>query len=776
MFRLSWPRWVTLRDWVTFGSTLLCFCWLLFVGIIAQSDNDKAPTPSIVSAIKQSKGQTIWISQSSNAEDFANELSNLFVTLYNTGRLSVVTDLHSDASTLEGVARQQHLLIGPIFPIGLESLICDLNASVCVRDRTDRRANGGDPLSSTIQGAVISRALLWNATPDTSLTLPDIKLERISKWTRLHKDLGDEIEHLVVKKYGGCESFDEMCKANILAYNRNLDATAFMPDWAGDISLPVVAARAQINVAGITVSEPSDNKSSSIGSLLDGGLAFFRQWDPHNFLLHGRVYKVDPTWAADSSFGKVINNVLLNQKAVIDNIGENIGSILLPKLFSTEAVSEQHQLIDKEFIEDRNRIRLQTAFPYDGLNKYPATIRGGNIAVFDGWVDKAHCALAAGRVNLEVSNLSSQAAKDEDAKCNMEEKPKENVDHGTHVVGIIASRGPDDVEYGMNPYAHVFAREVDFTDLGSTDLVTAQSASSDLAQQIANVRLTHNVDVVNLSWGYRKVTAGADPVESAIAENWSVLFVAAAGNDGDDKTNNCEIRPACLELPNVIAVAALGKHTEKPELLKKRDRLGTNFGRNVHIAAPGDDVLSTIAFGRYGRMSGTSQATPIVTAVASLLLVENPKLSPIEVKNRLIYCSDKSPELSGKLFGGVLNAECTLDGSDGRLSLVNEGDSPVRHGKFQLGQSVQAQNTVNGKKLTISISAIRGIQADDATGTATIFYNDDPERLDSPLLKEEHVKFIPDEAELSFVQKSGAIGQLTRVKLNQIAKYTSALR
>lgn len=43
---------------------------------------------------------------------------------------------------------------------------------------------------------------------------------------------------------------------------------------------------------------------------------------------------------------------------------------------------------------------------------------------------------------------------------------------------------------------------------------------------------------------------------------------------------------------------------------------------------------------------------------------------PIEVKNRLIYCSDMMQSLEEKLFsGGRINADCALDGDAGRLTL-----------------------------------------------------------------------------------------------------------
>ncbi len=41
--------------------------------------------------------------------------------------------------------------------------------------------------------------------------------------------------------------------------------------------------------------------------------------------------------------------------------------------------------------------------------------------------------------------------------------------------------------------------------------------------------------------------------------------------------------------------------------------------RNVHVAAPGLSILSTLPLGKFGTMSGTSQATAFVTGAAALL-------------------------------------------------------------------------------------------------------------------------------------------------------------
>ncbi|MBN9416298.1 MAG: S8 family serine peptidase [Candidatus Eremiobacteraeota bacterium] len=84
----------------------------------------------------------------------------------------------------------------------------------------------------------------------------------------------------------------------------------------------------------------------------------------------------------------------------------------------------------------------------------------------------------------------------------------------------------------------------------------------------------------------------------------------------------------------------------------------SNFGLDsVHVAAPGDKIYSTLPGNQYGFKSGTSMAAPGVTGVAALVVTEFPEISNQELKDRLFFAVDRSPELHGKIFsGGHLNA------------------------------------------------------------------------------------------------------------------------
>jgi thermitase len=125
----------------------------------------------------------------------------------------------------------------------------------------------------------------------------------------------------------------------------------------------------------------------------------------------------------------------------------------------------------------------------------------------------------------------------------------------------------------------------------------------------------HGAEVINLSLVHPEPSA----VERAAidyASDKGAVVVAAAGN-GD---TNDTAYPAAY-LGGVIAVAATNRHDRRSSF--------SNYGGWVDVAAPGVDVLSTVRRG-YDSRSGTSMATPHVSALAGLLASQGRSRANIE--------------------------------------------------------------------------------------------------------------------------------------------------
>lgn len=111
-----------------------------------------------------------------------------------------------------------------------------------------------------------------------------------------------------------------------------------------------------------------------------------------------------------------------------------------------------------------------------------------------------------------------------------------------------------------------------------------------------------------------------------------------------------------LSLDNVIIVTASDDND---------DNSSWNYGNLVHVAAPGKGIWSTVptsidASG-YKSGDGSSMAAPHVTGVVSLMKGINPDMTPYEMRQVIINCSDAVPQLQGQVSSsGRLNAKRSL--------------------------------------------------------------------------------------------------------------------
>lgn len=83
---------------------------------------------------------------------------------------------------------------------------------------------------------------------------------------------------------------------------------------------------------------------------------------------------------------------------------------------------------------------------------------------------------------------------------------------------------------------------------------------------------------------------------------------------------NIKYYPADYGLSNIISVTAIDPSTEVLS--------SSNYGtETVDIAAPGQNILSTLPNNNYGLMTGTSQATAFVSGAAVLFMARRRKFS-----------------------------------------------------------------------------------------------------------------------------------------------------
>jgi type VII secretion-associated serine protease mycosin len=221
---------------------------------------------------------------------------------------------------------------------------------------------------------------------------------------------------------------------------------------------------------------------------------------------------------------------------------------------------------------------------YEEVHKI-ATGKGTVIAVIDSGVDSNHPDLQ-GQVLKGIDLIDRELDGNYDPNG-----------HGTHIAGIIAGKKND---YGVTGLAY----DAKILPVRVLDQF-GEGNDADIAFGILWAE-QNGADVINLSLGGIK----EDPLlRDAISEvvKKGVIVVAASGNTGDSKDI---FYPAAN--PMVIATAST-------DLLDKTSFFSTR-GDYVDIAAPGSMIRSTAIDNAYKVDSGTSMATPIISATFALLL------------------------------------------------------------------------------------------------------------------------------------------------------------
>jgi len=214
--------------------------------------------------------------------------------------------------------------------------------------------------------------------------------------------------------------------------------------------------------------------------------------------------------------------------------------------------------------------------------------------------------------------------------------------HGTHVSGLVLNGKKLN---SNNNCVKIMALKYYGT--------SAWSYNNNLANMVKAFKYARNngADIVNYSGGGRD-TVNAERKVVRQMTNKGILLVAAAGNGGYDN-DQVPYFPASYPFSRIISVASLDRGNE---ILST-----SNYGiKSVDMAELGFRVLSYLPFGgRTGTMSGTSQATGLVSYAAALIMLKG--FSALKTKNLLMGTVDKIPSLKNKVKSeGKVNVKKAL--------------------------------------------------------------------------------------------------------------------
>lgn len=227
--------------------------------------------------------------------------------------------------------------------------------------------------------------------------------------------------------------------------------------------------------------------------------------------------------------------------------------------------------------------------------------------------------------------------------------------HGTPVAGIIAAvQDNNEGISGVAPGCKIIPIKANvgdsFRDYGADAIYWA-------VQQGASV--------INCSW---HLSSESTPITNAINEAVNlrgVVVVCASGNDDDNPPFTGEPVSFPANLPNVIAVGAIGDSGARVSF--------SNYGPELDVMAPGLYIHATDRQGTagintasgtagdyYGHFTGTSAAAPFVSGVVALMLSKNPDLTPDEVRTILRASATPLSGGSNQVGRGLVNASLAV--------------------------------------------------------------------------------------------------------------------
>lgn len=240
--------------------------------------------------------------------------------------------------------------------------------------------------------------------------------------------------------------------------------------------------------------------------------------------------------------------------------------------------------------------------------------------------------------------------------ANNDNDPTDDHGHGTNVGGIIGATGNNGIGYAG----------IDW----NCKLMIIKGLKNDNSGLYSwwEAGIYYAVDngakVINMSLVGSSNSAS---LEAAVNYAWNkgCIVVACMGNDNTDALRY----PAAFS--NLIAVGSVNPNGKKSTPFFWSTTSGSNYGSFIDVCAPGNYIFglkfdSNTNYNSY--WGGTSQATPHVAGLASLMLAKNPTLTPAKIKDLIQKgCDDQTGDPTQDVAGfdnhhgwGRINIKKTL--------------------------------------------------------------------------------------------------------------------
>src|SRR5882724_1760979 len=220
--------------------------------------------------------------------------------------------------------------------------------------------------------------------------------------------------------------------------------------------------------------------------------------------------------------------------------------------------------------------------------------------------------------------------------------------HGTHCIGTACGpqRPTSGPRYGIAYEAAIYAGKVLGDDGMGTDrsVIAGMDWALDQGCQIISMSLGSAAQIGD------QPNADFEQIGRACLDGGAVV-IAAAGNESSRPGLIAPVGSPANAL-TIMGVAALDRALAPAPFSCG----GVNPGQDVDIAAPGVGILSSLPGNRYGRLNGTSMATPHVSGVAALIAQSDMKYRGRALWERLLELAGTLPHPARDVGKGLLQA------------------------------------------------------------------------------------------------------------------------
>lgn len=286
------------------------------------------------------------------------------------------------------------------------------------------------------------------------------------------------------------------------------------------------------------------------------------------------------------------------------------GHLHLPKYLIHSEFTRDNINNDQISVKTINRLIPKGISTSAFQRAWQAGYTGKNIivAIVDTGIDKNHPDL----VNKIIKSI------------NLTNEPIEE-SHGTHVAGTVAANG----------WLIGGAYDSQLIDI---KIIGKNGGSIDNIAKAIGLAAASGVHIVNMSLGGSGLSQSEiNMLTITIQDAWNkgTICIAAAGNDGTSVcTPDVYEYPASIDKAESIAACNIDESLNDITLA-----YFSNENNKVALSACGVNVASSIIGGRYAVYSGTSMATPHVSAMAAILAQ---------------FIKEKYPTLTGSTFSSAL--------------------------------------------------------------------------------------------------------------------------